>query len=98
MMIGQSISHYRILRWLGGGGMGEVFEAEDTDLHRKVALKILPPQLAANPETLARFKREARALAALNHPNIVTIYSVEQADETHFLTMEMVEGRPLNEL
>ncbi len=97
-MIGQSISHYRILRRLGAGGMGEVFEAEDTDLHRKVAVKILPQNLAAKPETLERFKREARALAALNHPNIVTIYSVEQADSTHFLTMELVEGRPLSEL
>ena len=97
-MLGQSISHYRILRRLGAGGMGEVFEAEDTDLHRKVALKISPQELAAKPETLDRFKREARALAALNHPNIVTIYSVEQSDSTHFLSMELVEGRPLNEL
>jgi serine/threonine protein kinase len=68
MMIGQSISHYRILCRLGAGGMGEVYEAEDTDLHRKAALKILPKNLAAKPETLERFKREARALAALNHP------------------------------
>jgi len=98
MMIGQSISHYRILRRLGAGGMGEVFEAEDTDLHRKVALKILPEDLAAKPETLDRFKREARALATLNHPNIVTIHSVEQSDSTHFLSMELVEGRPLSEL
>ncbi len=97
-MIGQSISHYRILRRLGAGGMGEVFEAEDTDLHRKVAVKILPQNLAAKPENLDRFKREARALAALNHPNIVTIFSVEQADTTHFLTMELVEGRPLSDL
>src|SRR5262245_9626644 len=93
-----SISHYRLLRQLGAGGMGEVFEAEDLDLRRKVALKILPQDLAAKPQTLDRFKREARALAALNHPNIVTIYSVEQAGEAHFLTMELVEGRPLNEL
>ncbi len=97
-MIGQTILHYRILRRLGAGGMGEVFEAEDTDLHRKVALKILPQELASKPETLDRFKREARALAALNHPNIVTIHSVEQSDSTHFLSMELVEGRPLSEL
>ncbi|MBI4660033.1 MAG: protein kinase, partial [Verrucomicrobia bacterium] len=97
-MIGQSVSHYHILRRLGAGGMGEVYEAEDTDLHRKVAVKILPQSLAAKPETLDRFKREARALAALSHPNIVTIYSVEQSDKTHFLTMELVEGRPLGDL
>jgi len=97
-MTGRSISHYRILRRVGAGGMGEVYEAEDTDLHRNVALKILPQDLAAKPETLERFKREARALAALNHPNIVTIYSVEQAEKTHSLTMELVEGRPLSDL
>src|SRR4030095_10395341 len=97
-MTGRSISHYRILRRLGAGGMGEVYEAEDTDLHRNVALKILPEDLAAKPETLERFKREARALATLNHPNIITIYSVEQVDKTHFLTMELVEGRPLSDL
>src|SRR5258708_28030556 len=78
--------------------MGEVYEAEDSELHRRVAVKILPKNLAAKPETIERFKREARALAALNHPNIVTIYSVEQADSTHFLTMELVEGRPLSDL
>ena len=97
-MIGQTISRYRILRRLGAGGMGEVYEAEDTELRRKVAVKILPKHLAAKPETLDRFKREARAVAALNHPNIVTIHSVEQSGETHFLSMELVEGRPLNEL
>ena len=97
-MIGQTLSHYRLVRRLGAGGMGEVYEAEDTDLRRKVALKILPKEMAAKPATLERFKLEARAVAALNHPNIVTIYSVEQAAETHFLTMELVEGRPLSEL
>ncbi len=97
-MIGQSISRYRILRRLGAGGMGEVYEAEDTELRRKVAVKILPKDLAAKPETLDRFKREARAVAALNHPNIVTIHSVEQSGDTHFLTMELVEGRPLGDL
>jgi serine/threonine protein kinase len=97
-MIGTTLTHYLITAKLGAGAMGEVYEAEDTDLHRKVALKVLPQKLAANPDTLDRFKREARALAALNHPNIVAIYSVEQAGGTHFLTMELVEGRPLNEL
>ena len=98
MIIGQSIFHYRILRKLGAGGMGEVYEAEDIDLNRKVALKILPEHLAAKPEILERFKREAHALAALDHPNIVAIYSVEQADSTHFISMELVEGRALTHL
>jgi len=94
----KSLSHYRILCRLGSGGMGEVYEAEDTKLGRRVALKVLPQGLATRPEALERFKREARALAALNHPNIVTIYSVEEADGHYFLTMERVEGRPLSEL
>ena len=77
--------------------MGEVFEAEDTKLLRKVALKLLPASVAADPERRERFEREARAVAALNHPNIVTIYSVEEAGGTPFLTMELVEGRTLGE-
>jgi len=77
--------------------MGDVYEAEDIQLGRRVAIKILPSSLAAKGETLERFKREARALAALNHPNIVTIYSVEEANGHHFITMERVEGQPLNE-
>ena len=97
-MVGTSISHYRILRKLGAGGMGEVFEAEDTQLGRRVALKVLPDTLAAKPEGLQRFKREARALATLNHPNIVSIFSVEEAQGHHFITMERVEGRPLSDL
>jgi serine/threonine protein kinase/tetratricopeptide (TPR) repeat protein len=97
-MTGQSLSHYRIIAKLGEGGMGAVYEAEDTRLGRRIALKLLPEHLAAKPGVLERFKREARALAALNHPNIVTIHSVEEAAGRHFLTMERVQGRPLNEL
>ncbi len=92
-MIGDAIAHYKILRKLGKGGMGEVFLARDEKLGRKVALKVLPPQAAGNQERLERFRREAKAVAALNHPNIVTIYSVEEVDGLHFLTMEYVEGR-----
>ena len=97
-MLGSTLNHYQILRQLGAGGMGEVFEAEDTKLHRKVALKVLTASVAADPERRERFEREARAVAALNHPNIVTIYSVEEAGGTPFLTMELVEGRTLGEV
>jgi len=97
-MIGQSLGHYKILEKLGEGGMGEVYQAEDTELRRRVALKVLPPEMATDPERLERFKREARTVAALNHPNIVTIYSVESAADLHFLTMELVEGQTLGQL
>ncbi|HVR28153.1 MAG TPA: protein kinase [Thermoanaerobaculia bacterium] len=97
-LIGQRLGHYRILDKLGAGGMGEVYLAEDTTLHRRVALKILPPELAASPERLDRFKLEARNLAALDHPNIVTIHSVERAAGVDFLTMAYVEGTTLGEL
>jgi serine/threonine protein kinase/tetratricopeptide (TPR) repeat protein len=97
-MIGQTLSHYKILDKLGEGGMGEVYLAEDTTLGRQVALKVLPADLASSPERLERFQREARAVAALNHPNIVTLHSVEEADGTHFLTMEYVEGQSLDHL
>jgi len=96
-MIGQTISHYRILEKLGEGGMGAVFLAEDTRLDRKVALKVLPADMAGNAERLERFEREAKAIAALNHPNIVTIHSVEESDGIRFLTMERVEGAPLDD-
>ena len=88
-----TLSHYRITGRLGAGGMGEVYLAEDGKLKRKVALKVLPPDLASDPVRLARFQREAEALAALSHPNIVTIYSVEDADGVHFITMERVASR-----
>ena len=95
-MIGRALSHYRILESLGRGGMGEVYLAEDPKLRRRVAIKILPPDLAADPERRMRFKREAQAVAALNHPNIVTIHSVEEAEGVPFITMELVEGEPLS--
>jgi Tol biopolymer transport system component/tRNA A-37 threonylcarbamoyl transferase component Bud32 len=97
-LLGTTLGHYRVLEKLGAGGMGEVYAAEDTKLQRRVALKLLPPELAADPERLQRFQREARAIAALNHPNVVTIYSVEEADGVQFLTMELVEGKTLGDL
>ena len=95
---GQTLAHYRLIEKIGAGGMGEVYLAEDTKLKRKVALKVLPSDQAADSERRARFEREAEAVAALNHPNIVTIYSVEQANGVHFLTMELVEGSALSKL
>jgi serine/threonine protein kinase len=93
----QVLGHYRVLAKLGEGGMGEVYAAEDTKLQRRVALKLLPPEMASDPERLERFQREARAIAALNHPHVVTIYSVEEADGVQFLTMELVEGQTLGD-
>ena len=95
-MIGQTLSHYKVLDKLGEGGMGTVYLAEDTSLNRKVALKMLPAQMASDPERLERFQREARAVAALNHPNIVTIYSVEESEHGPFITMELVNGKSLD--
>ena len=95
-MIGTTLSHYRITAKLGEGGMGEVYLAEDSELDRKVALKVLPQKMAEDPERLERFKREAKAVAALNHPNIVTIHSIEEAGGRRFLTMELVEGDSLD--
>ncbi len=97
-MIGSTLHHYRIVGLLGAGGMGEVYAAEDTKLRRRVALKLLPPEMAADPDRLQRFQLEARAIAALNHPNVVTIYAVEEADGVQFLTMELVEGKTLVEI
>ena len=94
-MVGRTLGQYRILEPLGKGGMGEVFLAEDTRLQRRVALKILAPDLAADPDRRQRFEREARAAAALNHPNIVTIHSVEEIDGMPFLTLELIEGQTL---
>jgi TolB-like protein/tetratricopeptide (TPR) repeat protein len=95
---GQTLLHYRIAAKIGAGGMGDVYRAEDSKLGREVALKVLPNEMASDPRRLERFRREARAVAALNHPNIVTIYSVEEADGIHFLTMELVEGEALDRL
>ncbi|NIP64098.1 MAG: protein kinase, partial [Gammaproteobacteria bacterium] len=97
-MIGRTLSHYEITAKLGEGGMGEVWRATDTSLNREVAVKVLPDEMAADPERLERFKREAQAIAALNHPNIVTIHSVEEADGVHLLTMELVDGKSLDQM
>jgi serine/threonine protein kinase/Tfp pilus assembly protein PilF len=93
MLIGQKLAHYRIVSEIGSGGMGQVFRANDTRLQRDVALKVLPAEMAEHPELLERFRREARAVAALHHPLVVTIYSVEEADGIHFLTMELLDGQ-----
>jgi len=95
-LIGRLLSHYEVLARLGAGGMGEVYLAEDRRLGRKVALKVLPSDLAADPERLRRLDREARTLGSLDHPNIVTLYSVEEAEGVHFLTMAYVEGESLD--
>jgi non-specific serine/threonine protein kinase len=97
-MIGRTLSHYRIVDKLGEGGMGAVYRAEDVRLQREVALKLLPVDLASDPGYLERFRREAQAVAALSHPNIVTIHSIEASDEGPFITMELIRGRSLADM
>ena len=97
-LIGRTLGHFRVTDAIGAGGMGVVYKATDLRLKRTVALKVLPPELALDPERRARLLAEARAASALNHPNIVTVHEIDSADGTDFIAMEYVEGRSLDRL
>src|SRR5262245_54354987 len=93
----KTISHYRIVSKLGAGGMGEVYLAQDTKLDRQVALKILPDELASNPDRMRRFVQEAKSAAALNHPNIATIHEIGESNNVNYIAMEFIDGATLRE-
>jgi serine/threonine protein kinase len=96
-MVGKSLAHYQILEKLGAGGMGVVYKARDTHLDRFVAVKVLPPEKIADPDRKRRFVQEAKAASALNHPNIVHVYDIDESDGTDFIAMEYVEGKTLDQ-